>query len=435
MWSAGVLTLYAIPVSRSSEVHMALLVVDTVWLILSLSLEPGTLAANYSIGKSTLPNAHAGCALEKVEISAGQIVTGTACFRLGDREKAVHISKNGYLAKLRWISSKYFLFWDEQEKQGWLANGAGTLLHLLRAYLVQSKRDFPSDFLASPHDLPDAIDPTRPEAAMEVLTSLKNRELRLYVEKSNIYDDETTEGPNSTVVPRRHITYYTLGDRVEHIFNCLEKLIAHQVDVQRRSGVNIHIQPRRQLEGWDFRDLVTDRDPFLSRVATLPTIGKGWVDLTRSLNAVTLFGRGFGELIQPKAATMTCPLWSSLPSNKFYLACCIADLMKIMEDGDNLDYADSNPRRLSSSVLWYMKKVHIPARCLSAERTSLGPGPGSFPVDLHLKTEEESTCGTAKKWRGDFWPKRYHALALERHRRPGEGRPFCRPGSHRESSR
>ncbi|KAH6648607.1 hypothetical protein BKA67DRAFT_661569 [Truncatella angustata] len=313
----------------------------------------GTLAADYSIGKSNLPYVHAGCALEKVELSAGQFVTGTACFTLGNREKPVHISRFGYFTKLQWISSKYFLFWDEEQKRGWLANGASTLLHLLRASLVHSKRKFRSAFLIGPHDLLDAENPTLPGSAIEVLINPKNRELKLYVEKSNVFDEETIEGSTPSVVSKRHTTYYRMEDRVDHIYNCLEKLIEHQIDVERRSGLQFNLLPRRQLEGWDFKDLVADGDPFLPRVATLKTIGKGWVDFKRSINAVTLFGCNFGELIQPKQAALNCLHWNSLPCEKYYLAACTADLIEIMETRGNLH---SNPRRLCRDVIWHMKQ-------------------------------------------------------------------------------
>ncbi|KAI2618531.1 hypothetical protein GGR54DRAFT_160980 [Hypoxylon sp. NC1633] len=314
----------------------------------------GTSQAEYKVGRSRLHRAPSGCALEKVEITAGQFVTGTAAFTLGNREKPVHISRSGYLTRLQWISSKHFIFWDEGEKRGWLVNGANALLHILRASLKHSKRKFRSVWLLDPGALGDAIDLSHPDSALQVLISEKNRDLELYIDKTEVYDEKTTSGQANHLASRRQTRHYRLEDQIEHIYNILEKLIDHQNDIEARSGLQINPRPRRQLEGWDFKDLVTDGDPLFPRVATLQTIGKGWVDFTRAIRAVTLFGRGFGDLIVPKLGTTTpCLRWSRLPTGKYYLAVCVSDLEEIMErEGDE----ETNPRLLCSDIVWHMKQ-------------------------------------------------------------------------------
>ncbi|KAI1390202.1 uncharacterized protein F4822DRAFT_428544 [Hypoxylon trugodes] len=300
----------------------------------------GTTRAVYNIGRSRLPSAHSCCVLEKAEILGGL----------------------GYLTKLQWISSKYFVFWDEEEKRGWLVNGASALLHVLRASLEYSKRKFQSRWLLGPGALNDTVDSFRSTSALEVLISEANRDLKLYVDKTEVYNEETTDKQKNTTVIKRQTRHYRLEDRIEHIYNILEKLIDQQTDAERRSGLQIKFRPRRQLEGWDFRDLATDGDPFFPRVAHLQTIAKGWVDFTRAIHAVTLFGRGFGELIQPQYDTaISCPRWSILPSGNYYLAACVSDLHEVME---NLGDPNSNPRRLCDNIIWHTKQAAFnPCSC------------------------------------------------------------------------
>lgn len=313
-----------------------------------------------------LPTAHSGCALEKAEISAGQFVTGTVGFRFGNKEKPVHISRFGYLTKLQWISSKYIVLWDEEEKKGWLVNGASALLHILRASLEHSKHKFQSAWLLDPGALGDPSDMSQPDYALQILIDQRNRDLKLYIDKTEVYDEETREGQAITSVSRRQARHYRLEDRVEHIYNILEKLIDHQTDAERRDGLQINPRPRRQLEGWDFSDVVKDGDPFFPRVATLETIGKGWADFIRTIHAVTLFGRGFGELIRPYVPNTTpspCSRWSLLPNRRYYLAACVSDLHDIM---DNNGDSSSNPRRLCDNILWHMKKATFdPCPCIA----------------------------------------------------------------------
>ncbi|KAI1774056.1 hypothetical protein F4818DRAFT_91341 [Hypoxylon cercidicola] len=346
----------------------------------------GTTQASYNISRSNLPNAYSGCALEKAEISGGQFVTGTAGFKLGNKEKPVHISRFGYFTKLQWISSKYFVFWDEKEKRGWLVDGASALLHILRASLEYSKRKFQSAWLLDPGSL---TDPNQLTSALEVLVDERNRDLKLYIDKTEVFDEETKDNQRNNKVLRRQTRHYRLEDRIEHIYNILEKLIDHQTDVERRPGLQINIRPRRQLEGWDFKDLATDGDPFFPRVATLQTIGKGWVDFTRTIHAVTLFGQGFGELIQPQFTTATlCPRWSILPSERYYLAALVSDLYEIMEKyGDST----SDPRKLCGDIIWHMKEATFrPCPCARGVRKCHDPVQTLFPSRFQTKLAPKS---------------------------------------------
>ncbi|KAI0539484.1 hypothetical protein GGR58DRAFT_234412 [Xylaria digitata] len=329
----------------------------------------GTTRATYDIGKSCLRRAHSHHMLEKVEVSGGQFVTGTAAFTLGNREKPVHITRFGFLAKMQWISSKYVVLWDERDKRGWLVNGASALLHILRASLEHSKRKFQSAWLLDPNALKDPDDPSRPDASLQVLINENNRNLTLYMDKTEVYEENVRDGATTTSTSRRQTRHYRLEDRIEHIYNILEKLIDHQADVERRSGLQIKIRPRRHLEGWDFKDLVKDGDPIFPRATTLATVGKGWVDFIRALHAVTLFGAGFGELIQPRhTGGSICDRWSLLPKDRYYLAACVSNLLEIMEeDGDEA----STPRRLCDNVVWHMKQATFdPCPCTKDEKKS-----------------------------------------------------------------
>jgi hypothetical protein len=248
--------------------------------------------------------------------------------------------------QLNWISKKFVIFWDEADKIGWLVNGTSALLHLVRASLEHDSTDkFSSEFLFKREEMQESREPCTPESALEVLLNNTNKKLPIYPEKEGFIQFE---------------------DRVEHIYNILEKLIDHQIDIARQSGVKMKPRARKHLEGWEFKDLATDQDPFYPRVATLPTIGKGWVDFTRAIHAVNLFGRGFGELIQPRGSSRLCPYWTRVPTGKYYLAACVADVKEIMEvEG----IQDSNPMKLSRNILWHNPdRVFDTCQCITTTK-------------------------------------------------------------------
>ena len=273
------------------------------------------------------------------------MIVGGVPFVVGYKDTPFHISRGGYIRKLKWIFKKSVVLWDEGEKRGWLINGTSALLHLVRASLVHDSKDgFSSEFLFRWEDLQKAPAPfsNKPHAAISVLLNHTNRSLKIYPEK----DD-----------------FIRFEDRVEHFLNILEQIIDHQVLSAGPDGSlykSKHI-PRAHMEGWDFHDLTNDIDPIYPRIAILPTMGKGWVDFVRSIPAITLLGRGFGDLLQPD--NFTCTHWASLPKDKYYLAAGIADLEEIMDSsGDKTMY----PIRLTENLTWHnLETAFAPCGCVS----------------------------------------------------------------------
>jgi nucleoside phosphorylase len=277
-----------------------------------------------------LPRCHEGCVLEKTSLSSGKIVTGGS-FAVGYRD--TRISRSGYVDKLKWIDQRYVVFWDEESKRGWLVNGTTTLLHLLRASLEHDSTDkFSSIFLFKPEQMKEAFEPYIAGSAIKVLLDPENLALRIYPDKKD---------------------YIRFEHRVDHFYDVLEQMMDYQyyrLSTADKDKGNLNFMPRTYLEGWNFEDLARGRDPLCPRVTKLRTYGKSWVDFTRDIHAVTLFGKGFGEIIRPTAVS-SCAYWAKLPEQKYYLAAGVSDLREIMahHGGDE----EANPVQLTDSTIWH----------------------------------------------------------------------------------
>jgi nucleoside phosphorylase len=266
------------------------------------------------------------------------MITGGPSFELGIKDTPVHVARNGYIPRLKWISSKFFLFWDENDKRGWLTNGTSALLHVIRAALAYDSTDkFQLAFMFKTDDLHESPKPFTADSAIDVLINPKNLALKLYPEKDG---------------------FIVLADRIDQYYNLLEKMLDHQTDITRRHSGKLEKTPRKYLEGWDFEDLSANRDPLHPRLVTLEPAGKGWVDLTRSLQAVTLTGRGFGELVRPVGPAL-CEYWANLPSHRYLLACCVSDMGNIVRDHRS---SSDNYARLSDDLIWH-NAINISGKC------------------------------------------------------------------------
>ncbi|KAK4448373.1 hypothetical protein QBC34DRAFT_327770 [Podospora aff. communis PSN243] len=322
----------------------------------------GDSSANYDIRSSRLPMQGREFALEKVSFSVGQIVTGGCQFSIGKKDAPVHISKQSYVAKLQWIEQRHIVMWDEEDKCGWLVKGTSALLHLLRASLEHCRKDkFSAEFLFDAKDFREPHLRFRNDSAIEALVSTHNRSLRLYKLDEKSFD-ETVEWPSGKkeTVTKTRTSYMTVEDRVLDLFESLEKLIDHESQGEAEAkGVNMKPRLRNKLHGWDFRDVATNRDPLYLRVATLPSSGRAWTDFAKSIRAVTLFGRGYGQLLLPSRVVPRAEqlLWQTVPTGTGFLTACTADLRDVV---DNEGDRTTEPLTLSLGVAWHNPLQHDP---------------------------------------------------------------------------
>ncbi|UKZ81813.1 hypothetical protein TrVFT333_009587 [Trichoderma virens FT-333] len=234
-----------------------------------------------------------------------RMIIGGPAFSIGSKDTPAHVSRNGYIPRLEWISTKFILLWDEDDKRGWLVNGTSALLHVLRASLeYSSKGKFKSALLCKSEDLEESPTPFTADSAVDVLINPNNRNLKLYREGDG---------------------YLFLESLIERFYNILEKFIDHQVDI------------------------TGECNPLYPCVATLGGAGKGWVDFTRAIHAVTLIGRGFGDIIKPAGANF-CEYWAELPKQKYYIASCLSDLAEVMREHGS---RDNGHLRLSDNLIWH----------------------------------------------------------------------------------
>ncbi|KAI9693093.1 MAG: hypothetical protein M1822_005088 [Bathelium mastoideum] len=312
----------------------------------------GTPDANLDIGRSRLLMPHSGCMLEKVSITGGKPISASLSIAVGTRDKPLYIPKDNYEMRLNSLAQQFVVLWEEREKRGWLVNGLNALWYLVRSSLYHNQHD--------PRQPPFLLDEgaIKEEASvMETLTNADNMMLKIYSGRGQ-REEKTTykNAPNeqrmdlSERVTEDNNNFYRLQDRIEDVCRTLTSIIDNQVYVAGQNGVKLKGRIRKHLEGYDFKDLAKFRNRIDPRVATLAAVGYGWVDFIRAIQAIVLFGTGFGDLIQPANVDEYCDLWSRLPKGQYYLAACTEDVENIIDlHGD----PDTVPMRISNDLLWH----------------------------------------------------------------------------------
>ncbi|KAF6811832.1 hypothetical protein CMUS01_13191 [Colletotrichum musicola] len=236
-----------------------------------------------------------------VSLSGGKFVSAGVGIRIGVAQTPVHIARETYFEKMKWATRRYTIFWDEEENRGWLVNGPSALLHLVLASIENDlSGKLKSNIIFRKESLEMPKNQYTTYSALEVLTNQKNKELKIHIDKVETWTEEETTNKGDalpTMLTKTKTTYSCFEDRVEQIYCFLEQAMEHQTSVERQDGVDLKWRARKHLEGWDFKDFATSEDFIYPRVKTLQTFAKGWVDFAREINAVTIFGKKFGEII------------------------------------------------------------------------------------------------------------------------------------------
>ena len=214
--------------------------------------------------------------------------------------------------------------------------------------------------------------------AAAVLRNDENLEIPLYKDPDEIeeYEETSTEASTACATPKKVVktvtkkkqSWYRLKDRIEEICSFLERIMDHQADTDSEDGVGfkIRLSPRKQLEGFQFLDIASNKAPLQARVVTLLPEGKCWVDFTRAIGAINLFGTGFGELLEPAPGTIMCSPWKTVPKAKDFLAVPTSVLKTVLEQYSNNDPGNTGPFELVGKLCWFVPdKLFGACQCTS----------------------------------------------------------------------
>ncbi|CAG9983193.1 unnamed protein product [Clonostachys byssicola] len=306
-----------------------------------------------SVKHSRLGKPKPGGALTGKTVKRRRTVTIGPAVSIGARESPDWLS-NGYVERLQFLKTRSVLLWDKDGERGWIVSGTVALLFALQAFL---QGPYKTAVMFKSEDFQNSGGPLTAMSAFETLNNHHNKELLLYSDGTK------------------------LKSKIEDLCSLLEHLIEHQTDIAGPCGIKLSNKPRGHLEGWEFEDVAgMDQDPLHPRVAEIEPHGKGWVDFTRAIQAVTLFGRDFGDIIQPDVET--CSRWASLPTGRYYIAVCVSDLDRVFKEHG---FLSDGHIRLSDNLIWHTPSELVFCQCqYGSKQRNCEPVQAVFPLSLSL---------------------------------------------------
>ncbi|ETS79658.1 hypothetical protein PFICI_09511 [Pestalotiopsis fici W106-1] len=281
-------------------------------------------------------------ALSGINLSVSKYISGGASFLLSERANSLRLKREGpFERKIYSLSRMYVVLYDDLDHRGWLIDGASAVLHALRCQLTKPPYDKSRLFEPSAFKYSEGYG--GPAASMEALLNIDFRRMRVFESLS-----EAGEGPPGAVRDTEKVTYWTIQGMIEDLWDVFEQMHDHQEKLKSSPGIELRFD-RGMLEGWSFVDLLSE--PVLqARSVKLTSSGKGWVDFTRAIQAVTFLARDFGEIIKPIHEESSCFNWAQVPRGIDYLAVRL-QLLKQISDvyGD----PSATPLKLANGIYWH----------------------------------------------------------------------------------
>ncbi|PKK49921.1 hypothetical protein CI102_8719 [Trichoderma harzianum] len=297
----------------------------------------GSLNASYDITWSGLSHGRAALTCEGVELSVGAgnyFKVGTS-FKRGKRDRSIcSFVSDGYVSLVEHIGQHHVVLYDVNEKRACLSDGLPVLLHLVRTSL---RRDEKED--------PECLYTNHIESLNEPPSSVTEQIIERIIDSKTVKE----------IIKIKEETYYRFENRVEEISLLLEKTI-DQTTKAIKDGILRHT-PKNMISGFDFMGVATrSKLRHITTKIPIPAYSCGWTNLVDSLEAITLFGNNFGELISPRADDPPnlcdrCGYEASLPPGKHHLAVCVSVLENIIEINGN---KDKTGWRLTDDVYWHL---------------------------------------------------------------------------------
>ena len=236
-----------------------------------------------------------------------------------------------------------------EARRGWLVDGVNALLHLTRTQLSSSPYSESKLLKIEDFNYGDPLGGA--SAAKNTLLDQTNRDLLLFETTEVCTESKASVGAVAGEQIRKITKRWTYEDLVQQTYHLLEQIEDYQVKMMSSATIGLRFTDREKLIGFGFMDIVDGQNILLPRVATLKRSGRGWVDFIRSIQAVTLLGKGFGELIRPtKSSNKLCKHWNQVPMGKDYLVACTSTLAEICRKHGDLD---SDPLQLASGIYWH----------------------------------------------------------------------------------
>ncbi|KAK5682718.1 hypothetical protein LTS10_005848 [Elasticomyces elasticus] len=304
-----------IPVKASTLPHAR----HFVGMVQSATILTGTQGANYDIGFTGKNFASTGFAIKDLTLGVSKIFALSAKLVPGHKDTRLALSKpQCFELEVGYAGSTRVLFYDTEEKRGWLVDGHDAVLHLSCAYLSSSFAPPAENGLTA--DLVQqfryrSVVNGRWQTSSEVLCNPDNLKIRV----GHTYHLSGDVGDQDSTYKSKASSGLRFEDIVLNNLEVLREIVANQEDTRKREDDQVDVKhplTQRQIVGFGFADIVSLEQKLRPRFADLKYSGPEWTELAHQTDAINILGCGFGDLLGTPSECKKC---TGVPSKYEFL--------------------------------------------------------------------------------------------------------------------
>ncbi|RYP71784.1 hypothetical protein DL771_004596 [Monosporascus sp. 5C6A] len=318
---------------------------------------------------------------QKLTISVSKILGGSVNAVRGNRDKPDYVKHSTYSVQIKHAREIYAVLYDVESQRGWLVDGASALLHLVRTQVVRKPYGGANSLFNNPNANRWKFEHPAMNGCGNVAVDILNKESNMkhvILREFSSYADETiavrqeeaistVDEDSSDETNERSSKVPDLGEKRKEIYkttcfrelvtqtwSTLEQIYDRQIE-DATTHATIHLQNPLQtiLEGYELMSIVSAEHILTRRYVKLQLNGEAWIDFTKRIHAITLFGQHFGDIYKPTEGLWRriCDNWRTVPRGHEYLAAPISLLQEIKQHSWRQGQIESNSPEIVKGFL------------------------------------------------------------------------------------
>ncbi|KAG5793111.1 hypothetical protein H9Q69_007849 [Fusarium xylarioides] len=250
--------------------------------------------------------------VEKLQFGFSQWGTITAEVAIGKKDGYCCQRPDDYDALLDDAKNTHIILYDTAQRRAAQTNAEDLILHVLHHQRNNKSKDTHSNTPYQGQDIDFAHPDRRVTPTREVM--LRNAE-RVFCHRRQF--------SSSDLKP------CLFKHEFKSLYTTIDGLWAQDYVNQKSHAMRLSLSLKPSISGWEYMDLVESRRWIPPKSVNLRKKCGRWNEYARDIQALILFGSGFGDILRAAQPSSVCPALTSVPKDHFCLGVRVETLERL----------------------------------------------------------------------------------------------------------
>ncbi|KAF4987882.1 hypothetical protein FDECE_15270 [Fusarium decemcellulare] len=280
--------------------------------------------------------------IDKFQLGFSQWGTVTAEVTLGRKDGYRCQRPDDYETVLEDARSMHIILYDTTHRRATQTNAEDLILHIL---LHQRNKKNQEGHVNPSHQVNDLEFANPDRRVTPTRTVMANNAERVFCHRRQFFSSE----------PQQSL----FKNEAKSLYTTIDGLWAQDYVNQKSNSFKMSLDLRPSVHGWEYMDLVTSTRWMPPKSVKMKSTCGRWNEYVRDIRALVFFGANFGDILTPASPRAVCPVFSSVPSDRFFLGIRVDDMERLFTlQGSLKDQAKVSASGLALSGSTDLFNVH-----------------------------------------------------------------------------